>query len=41
MKSAAFWFTSWTIETKAVNEKFIKIINLDVNTIAKKKAELK
>ena len=42
MKSAAFWFTkSWTIETKAVNEKFIKIINLDVNTIAKKKGRIK
>ena len=41
MKSAAFWFTeSWTIETKAINEKFIKIINLDVDKIAKKNGRI-
>ena len=41
MKSAAFWFTeSWTVETKSINEKFIKIINLDVNKIARKNGRI-
>ncbi|MDA9678946.1 ATP-binding protein [bacterium] len=38
MKGAAFWFTkTWTIETKAINEDYVKIINMNINEIVKSK----